>query len=517
MAAFETRQTIARIDAQINALQRKRRELIGEVTTQNSVLQLCEKLRAPIRRVPQDIFREIALYSLPLRPTPSYCQFPLSFSQVCSTWRSIALSTPRMWSTIYLTIKNPLSFPMYSELVREWLKRANPIPATFLIYFRLTVHDIMQCEVDLRQFLTSLSQSLAHVRHLGFGSYKVETLRAIFNEPLEWTLPTLCQLDIQSGNATSCTESANVLQFRYQLFKSTPLLKSLILDSTIRPWETPFFVSWKQLTRLCLSQTTRPQDWIMVMDLCKDLQTCIVKLTNSDTPVPVLSPPPTHNLRSLSIELNSSSSQLTFISFLSLFQFPQLTKLDLLCPSRHTESAPFTYDVSELPCLTHLSVSGPRSAQERVLGILSTTANLVEFSITASGGVSSKLLEHLTYNSGWGIRRQSENNLPRLSTLRIDLADGSGFGREDIDMLKSMFSSRLGNTLPTGCQRLKRVLINAPDSSAEFFLKSALFEWSKTVDVQMDISQLGPHFCQKLYVPRVAPFNEVLWADKSYV
>ncbi|KJA19858.1 hypothetical protein HYPSUDRAFT_143290, partial [Hypholoma sublateritium FD-334 SS-4] len=97
MASLEIRQKIMRVDAHINALQQQRRTLIGEATTQQSVLQLCDKLKAPIRRIPRDIVKEIAISCLPPRPTPSPQHFPLVFSHVCSLWRTVALSTPRMW------------------------------------------------------------------------------------------------------------------------------------------------------------------------------------------------------------------------------------------------------------------------------------------------------------------------------------------------------------------------------------------------------------------------------------
>ncbi|KDR86092.1 hypothetical protein GALMADRAFT_150404 [Galerina marginata CBS 339.88] len=52
---------------------------------------------------------------------------PLTLGAVCRSWRQIAWSTPRLWSTISILL-NPHKYPACSGLVKQWLARSGHLP-----------------------------------------------------------------------------------------------------------------------------------------------------------------------------------------------------------------------------------------------------------------------------------------------------------------------------------------------------------------------------------------------------
>ena len=91
-------------------------ELQAKIMEQEVILQKlkaqCKDLRdninahraiiSLIRRLPDDILREIFVYCLPPNRTAGMCatEPPLLLAHVCGRWRRVAMSTPRLWSSL---------------------------------------------------------------------------------------------------------------------------------------------------------------------------------------------------------------------------------------------------------------------------------------------------------------------------------------------------------------------------------------------------------------------------------
>ncbi|TFK37605.1 hypothetical protein BDQ12DRAFT_736136 [Crucibulum laeve] len=86
----------------MKTLERQRWEL-------SEVIEAHRALMSPIRRLPQDILREIFIYCLPTthNAVMSNEEAPVLLTQVCSHWRLTALTTPRLWSSVHLPIAIP--------------------------------------------------------------------------------------------------------------------------------------------------------------------------------------------------------------------------------------------------------------------------------------------------------------------------------------------------------------------------------------------------------------------------
>ncbi|KJA19841.1 hypothetical protein HYPSUDRAFT_851820 [Hypholoma sublateritium FD-334 SS-4] len=263
------KRTITELDAQIEDLQRRRDRLVKEtIALSGSLGRLCERLGAPIRRVPFEVLREIAAYSHPSQPAPTLAQFKSAFAGVCSTWRDAALSSPQLWATLYIRIGSRAS--LKAAGVSEWFRRANGHPITLYLDFVRNPGTPMARLTDITHFFRSISPSLVCLSHLGIRARNLDTLKSLFEEPLNWDISELHQLDIRTHFLGGLKLSSP--QDPLKLFKSPPPLTRLTLAPLIDnsqskavewaerwppSWVSPrifnFDAQWSQLTYIRLS------------------------------------------------------------------------------------------------------------------------------------------------------------------------------------------------------------------------------------------------------------------------
>ncbi|KAJ7645814.1 hypothetical protein B0H17DRAFT_1103695 [Mycena rosella] len=92
----------------------------------------------PILTVPAEIMEEIFVFCLPdngddpLVPDPSVA--PLVLLKVCKQWRSIALSTPRLWCSIRVNLRSQ-QFKRSLPLLECWLARARSRPLSVAVVY----------------------------------------------------------------------------------------------------------------------------------------------------------------------------------------------------------------------------------------------------------------------------------------------------------------------------------------------------------------------------------------------
>jgi len=133
-----TKAEITRITAILTGLQEKHDELLKVVGELDIVL-------SPMRRLPVDVLREIFFFCL-----SSDHAAPLHLSRICKSWRSIILSTPMMWSNLYVTIGSPYYPPVNGQdhnwrilqsakvarqatFLQEWINRSGECHLTVTI------------------------------------------------------------------------------------------------------------------------------------------------------------------------------------------------------------------------------------------------------------------------------------------------------------------------------------------------------------------------------------------------
>ncbi|KAJ7509109.1 hypothetical protein B0H11DRAFT_1703386 [Mycena galericulata] len=100
------RRKLAELTEEITRLQSLVDEAVRQRDELNHFIDAHLALVSPARRLPDDIVRAIFMASL---PSTRNCALsgdepPLLLCQISSSWRSIALATPRLWASIHIVV-----------------------------------------------------------------------------------------------------------------------------------------------------------------------------------------------------------------------------------------------------------------------------------------------------------------------------------------------------------------------------------------------------------------------------
>ena len=108
---------IQRLDELMETMKMKRQRIQKIIDDHNIIL-------SPARRLPPDVLHEIFFHCLPTHHNPvmKRSESPLLLTRICSSWRAIALSSPRIWSRVYIPLPGDPRFPSdYSTITDETL------------------------------------------------------------------------------------------------------------------------------------------------------------------------------------------------------------------------------------------------------------------------------------------------------------------------------------------------------------------------------------------------------------
>ncbi|PPQ66696.1 hypothetical protein CVT26_009559 [Gymnopilus dilepis] len=143
----ETRTEIARLECNLAHLRAK------EEALQDSI-SCCVSLLSPIHELPPDVLRDIFYRCLPDHRNPliAASEAPMLLTRICSLWRSIAYTSPSLWSRIHITYSNDYlpridagyqgSIELYARKLRlrcnvvsDWLARAGACPLSISLHY----------------------------------------------------------------------------------------------------------------------------------------------------------------------------------------------------------------------------------------------------------------------------------------------------------------------------------------------------------------------------------------------
>lgn len=171
------------LDSEMQRL-RDRREMVS--TTINRY----HPIFAPIRRLPLDVLFEIFTHCLPEDHNPiiSAAEAPILLTHICGSWRSFALSSPRLWSRIHapftnqdLLHDNPREttnripqarvvqiLRRRCEAVDQWLLRSGRSPLSISMHykdaaFRRANSPLSEISIDFCKILASVSDRWQHM------------------------------------------------------------------------------------------------------------------------------------------------------------------------------------------------------------------------------------------------------------------------------------------------------------------------------------------------------------------
>ncbi|KAJ6594528.1 hypothetical protein B0H19DRAFT_921036, partial [Mycena capillaripes] len=120
---------LKRLDDEIAIIQNTIQKLAEERDTLSSYVEAHRALTSPLRRLPLDIIEEIFMACLPTHRNCAMTalEAPVILGRICSSWRSISLSTPRLWSRLHIVEPTSYSWNLgfYEAKVTQRLEVAN--------------------------------------------------------------------------------------------------------------------------------------------------------------------------------------------------------------------------------------------------------------------------------------------------------------------------------------------------------------------------------------------------------
>ncbi|KZP24000.1 hypothetical protein FIBSPDRAFT_441954 [Athelia psychrophila] len=471
------------LDKEIQDIQSVLEELLRKRTDLHDQGEKHRELLHPIRRLPAELLAEVFghsmtaswLHDIASSNNPGQVhrritegglnKSPLIFSSVCALWRSIAVSTPSLWSSVSLQIERSRQ-TMDLLLMKMWLARAREMP----LFISLTCNFL--CEGDgmapLFTLFASYSQQWQAVS-LHLPPSLMDHLTSVKNH-----LPKLRWLSV--GYAWGATYHP------MDMFQAAPRLRSIELAEGISPGE--ILLPWAQLHNCDFGFAVQPPELLDLLQRMADIEACQWYIKDNFDPRddssngPIITLPRLHSL----IIVNESPSQ----SFLKRLNTPALQKFSFIPDDPDSDTMPVIMHLITQGKLRSLTLSSPFSrllvqdiiTPHMMLAILKANPDLRELRMlrNASSSMTSVL---------WDV---FASLVPRLHFILVECSPGRIPPEFNISHFLNAISPRVGAGLQRviicahGRARRSEILQNVPELPARFSqLRSAGLEFSMTL------------------------------------
>jgi hypothetical protein len=307
----ESLKRLSSLDAEIDRARSILDELHREHDALSDEIEAHRALISPIRQLPLDVLVEIFVHCLPegRNAVMSSQEAPILLGRICSAWRSIALSTPRLWESLHIPTPTQITenghvpaqpdptfiakMERRCEAAWEWIGRSGGSPISISVCTPMHVYSYGLQPLTMKTFEFAITQILASSHR-----WKNVDLRAAedsftrLQQLAEDDVPLLESLVIASGSLTNAwdpvasnpggrwTEFSGLLSARKLRRLSLSYLKEDLLSLPVR---------WSQLTHLNLdldgsaqfrgvSRGLRYSDIIKVLRRCPLLVSCGLSL-----------------------------------------------------------------------------------------------------------------------------------------------------------------------------------------------------------------------------------------------
>ncbi|KAJ7040817.1 hypothetical protein C8F04DRAFT_228474 [Mycena alexandri] len=205
------------------------------VQTRTSMQAQLNAIVYPVLTLPPEVVSEIFIRTLSeTRARPNVTEAPLLLCTVCSQWRTIAIFTPALWSSIELTFKFSLFGSNFLALLDLWLSRTGHHPLSLSLYYDEYTVTKNRPQVDLVVHLL-----LRHSHQWADVELKLPDASG-FHQFKGYHYPAL--------KALSLTHSVNTSIPPVASFTNAPSLTSVQLSAGSAA--DPIVLPWPQLTSL---------------------------------------------------------------------------------------------------------------------------------------------------------------------------------------------------------------------------------------------------------------------------
>ncbi|KAJ6523824.1 hypothetical protein B0H19DRAFT_1386291 [Mycena capillaripes] len=248
------------------------------------------KRDALTRRLPDDILREILTASLPSDRYPRLNRkdAPVLISHICRDWRRLALSMPRVWTSLHIAAPSAspwVSAETISQGVKTWLTRSAELPLSISYVRTTSVAKELKRDAEKRfailHTLIKYSRRWSHMRFI-FPLYEwFEPLAVLSPEDV----PLLQTIIIHAGSFALNAE-------KFFGFTRGPSLHGLSFKSPFYfTSDIPSLVAPSQIRNLSLQGPIFPLSGALEMlRRSSSLKTCTLTIVDPST-IPTTLPP----------------------------------------------------------------------------------------------------------------------------------------------------------------------------------------------------------------------------------
>jgi len=299
------RQDLADVDAELQRLgnlrdqaQRQRTQIVEDVDTYSIIL-------SPIRRIPDDILHEIFSHCLPTNRNPvmSTSEAPLIHTQICRSWRSVALSCPRIWARVHIPIccdsnlssaaldeeefhaQNLFYYETMQrrcEHIQNWLSRSATFPISVSVEYPSPGWNPRESQTEwedkiVKKLFETLSPFASRWKdveiQLPVDLYPhIEALISVES------VPSLRNLKI-SARSRGRPRSGELSDFA---LVHAPGLESIAIHGWDLSKQLPSAVNWEALTHFCSEEMFRPKGALDFLKQCPNLIHLQLRLVGSE-------------------------------------------------------------------------------------------------------------------------------------------------------------------------------------------------------------------------------------------
>ncbi|KAJ6532828.1 hypothetical protein DFH09DRAFT_885997, partial [Mycena vulgaris] len=276
--------------------------------------------------LPNEIISEIFLNCLSedrLDRAPSPLTAPLILGQICRKWRAISLSTPSLWTTIQLSIREEARENQL-RLLGTWLTRSRDCPLSISLSYEpepLPTGYALDHSRAVPEFIKAI---LPHCR-------RWRGVEFILPSPdfslVQGEMPLLSDLTVAITNTNDAIEPPPNPSLPVALFHQAPALRDVVIASI---FDTSVFVlPWTQLRSVSLTDPRLPHELAAILRSVVNVEYFMAKVASpsDDPPQDILPIPPLLHLDTLS--LSSDPGEDAHMQILDALTLPALLILKI--------------------------------------------------------------------------------------------------------------------------------------------------------------------------------------------
>lgn len=276
---------IGALDGEISHLQNRLATLSLERRKLSAFIKGHRSLLSPARRLLPEILQEIFHHCLPTahNAVMSVDEAPLVLGRVCSQWRQVAYSTPKLWASIHIVATVPDRLGMARRhFISAWLSRSGTLPLSISMFVYESGPPLLLKAPIAKSYLDLLALYAHRWQSIHFNCVSVDPMK-FFNRFRATDVPLLESLYIDGTHYSPESFEVSPLSKENSILQA-PLLHDLSM-SPYYPHILELRVRWEDITGLDLQESWTLDFGVVtkVLALCPNLRNCAVSgLTPGD-------------------------------------------------------------------------------------------------------------------------------------------------------------------------------------------------------------------------------------------